>query len=369
MFLFNELIFLLPLIIYACLRIARLIPGRLGKIGFTVFFIFIVAGYPVAETLSHGAGPGWTKVLILAGYYCLPFMLYFVLIVILSDFVIAALRLLNMMSRETAGSPRFRAGLLSFLLGAPALIVILGIVNYRHLQVRAYSIEVPRKSSSIEHLKIVFAADFHLGQITAGRLMEGFVEKVNALDPDLVLIGGDILEGDRRDEDASRFEAQFRRIRAKYGVYGVPGNHESHSGRKSDLFEKAGIRLLQDAVEKIDEAFYLAGRNDGHSGSRMPVAELLRDTPDDLPVILMDHRPVDFDAVSRSIADIQLSGHTHNGQLFPINLITRRRYELSWGYLKKRQTHFFVTSGIQLWGPPVRTAGASEVLAIDVVFR
>ena len=105
MFLFNELIFLLPLIIYACMRIARLIPGRLGKIGFTVFFIFVVTGYPVAETLSHDAGPGWTKVLILAGYYCLPFMLYLVLIVILSDFVIAALRLLNVMSRETAGGP------------------------------------------------------------------------------------------------------------------------------------------------------------------------------------------------------------------------------------------------------------------------
>jgi len=369
MYLFNELVFLLPLIVYAYLRIARLIPGRIGKIGFTFFFIFVTAGYPIAEILSHDPGPGWTKVLILAGYCCLPFMLYLVPIVILSDFVIAALRLLHVISRKTAGSPRFRAGWLFVLLGAPALIVILGIANYRHLQVRTYSIEVPRKSSSIEHLKIVFAADFHLGEMTADRFMGNFVEKVNALDPDIVLIGGDVLEGDRRDQDASRFEEQFKKVRAKYGVYGVLGNHESHRGAKSNFFEKSGIRLLKDAVEKIDNAFYLAGRDNGRSGFRMSIAELLRDTSDELPIILMDHHPVDFDEVSRRFVDIQLSGHTHNGQLFPINLITRRRYELSWGYLKKRQTHFFVTSGVQLWGPPVRTAGATEVLAIEVLFR
>ena len=132
---------------------------------------------------------------------------------------------------------------------------------------------------------------------------------------------------------------------------------------------KAGIRMLQDAVLKIDGAFYLAGRNDARSRNRKSIEELLQTAPDDLPVILLDHRPTGLDRVSQSHVDIQLSGHTHQGQLFPINIVVRRQYELSWGYRKIRQTHFFVTSGVQLWGPPVRTAGASEILVINVIFR
>jgi predicted MPP superfamily phosphohydrolase len=132
------------------------------------------------------------------------------------------------------------------------------------------------------------------------------------------------------------------------------------------FFDQAGIHLLQDTVEKIDNAFYLVGRNDGRSKSRKSINELLRDCDRSLPVIVLDHRPTDLDNVSHSGADILLSGHTHNGQLFPLNFIAKGRYELSWGYKLKNRTHVFVTSGIQVWGPPVRTAGVSEILIVNV---
>jgi predicted MPP superfamily phosphohydrolase len=135
------------------------------------------------------------------------------------------------------------------------------------------------------------------------------------------------------------------------------------------FFDQAGIRLLKDTVEKIDNDFYLIGRTDGRSSGRKSIEELLRDCDRSLPVIVLEHRPTDLDNVSRSGADILLSGHTHNGQLFPVNLITQRHYELSWGYKLKNRTHVFVTSGIQVWGPPVRTAGASEILIVNVSFR
>ena len=89
---------------------------------------------------------------------------------------------------------------------------------------------------------------------------------------------------------------------------------------------------------------------------------------DSLPLILIDHRPTEIDQVSRTTADVQLSGHTHNGQLFPLNLITKKIYRLSWGHRKIGNTHFFVTSGIRLWGPPVRTTGKSEIMIIDIYF-
>jgi predicted MPP superfamily phosphohydrolase len=178
-----------------------------------------------------------------------------------------------------------------------------------------------------------------------------------------------VLEGDRQGEKLGDFAAQFRRLKSKYGVYGVPGNHDLRGTSAMIFFDQAGIRLLQDAVEKIDNAFYLVGRNDGRSRGRKSMNELLRDCDRSLPVIVLEHRPTDLDNVSHNGVDILLSGHTHNGQLFPVNFITKRRYELSWGYKLKNRTHVFVTSGIQVWGPPVRTAGDSEILIINVSFR
>jgi len=369
MFLLKEFILLSPLIIYVCLRIRKLIRHERFKNVFTLFYILLVLAFPAAEALSHNAGNGRAKYLMTAGYYALPYLLYLVLFVILSDIVIGAIRLSKIISKDTVRSPGFQFTRLCLYLLIPVVIVIMGIVNYNHIQIKEYSIEVPRKSSEIQRLKIAFVADFHLKETTADHFMERFVAKVNALNPDIVLIGGDVLEGDRQDEKTEKFETQFRQIQSKYGVYAVPRNHEFYGGNKIGFFAKAGIRLLRDAVEKIGGAFYLAGRDDSHSRNRKSISELLQNTSDDLPVILLDHRPTDLDNVSKSIVDIQLSGHTHNGQLFPINFITAKQYELSWGYKKKNRTHFFVTSGIQLWGPPVRTAGASEILVINVVFR
>jgi predicted MPP superfamily phosphohydrolase len=369
MFLLTELIFSSPLAIYTYIRVLKLFSRNVSRILFSAGFVLLLAGFPVAETLSHRGAGGLTKVIMIAGYDALPLLLYLILTVIISDLAIAAARLLKILSREAVRSPRFRRFRLSAALIIPVLIVAAGIINYRHLRVREYTVEVPRRSSSAKELTIAFAADFHLGAITAGGFLERFVAKVNAAAPDIVLIGGDILEGDRRDEDTGTFEAQFRRLRPKYGVYAAPGNHEGHGGGRTDFFERAGIRLLEDTVVKIDDAVYLAGRNDGHSRNRKPVSDLLRDTPGDLPVVILDHRPTDLENASRTGADIQLSGHTHHGQLFPGNWITNREYELSWGHIKKARTHIFVTSGIQLWGPPVRTAGSSEILLLRVLFK
>jgi hypothetical protein len=369
MYLLNELIFASPLAIYAYIRVLRLFSRNVGRILFTAGFVVLLAGFPVAETLSHREVGGLTKCVMIAGYDALPLLLYLILTVIMSDLAITGARLLKIVSREAVRNPRFRRFRLAASLIIPALVVAAGIANYHHLRIKEYTIEVPRRSSSAKELTIAFAADLHLGAITADRFLERFVAKINAAAPDLVLIGGDILEGDRRDENTGKFEAQFRRLHAKYGVYAAPGNHEGHGGGRTDHFERAGIRLLEDMVVKIDDAVYLAGRNDAHSRNRKPVAELLRDTPGDLPVILLDHRPIDLENVRGTGVDIQLSGHTHHGQLFPINWITNHEYELSWGHIKKNRTHVFVTSGVQLWGPPVRTAGSSEILLLHVLFK
>ncbi len=369
MYLFPELLFLSPLVAYAYFRSLRLIAGRRRRLVFTAFFLCLVAGYPVAETLSHRAGDGAVRGLVLAGYIALPFLLYLILAVVFLDVAIGALRLSGALSGAAVASPRFQAWRFRAGLILPALIVLAGIVNFRWLRVREFAVEVPRGAATASGLKIAFAADFHLGRFTARGFLEDFVRRINALEPDLVLIGGDVREGDLKDEDTAAYESQFRRIRARYGVYGVPGNHESHGGNHRDFFTAAGIRLLEDEVVRIDDAIDLAGRSDRRAGGRMRVEELVRKAPGGLPVILMDHRPSDIRSAVKAGVDILLSGHTHHGQLFPANWITGHRYEVSWGHKKIGRTHIIVTSGVQLWGPPVRTAGFSEILVLDVAFR
>lgn len=146
--------------------------------------------------------------------------------------------------------------------------------------------------------------------------------------------GGDVLEG-HGGGNIDMFEMQFRRLKAKYGVYAAPGNHERYSDRSTVFFPRSGIELLEDRVEKIDSRFYLAGRNAGRFENKMPIEDLLKTAPDDSPIILLDHSLTDFENVSRSRTDLQLSGHTHNGQLFPVNLVVMPfRYELAWGTKK-----------------------------------
>lgn len=369
MFLLRELLILSPLAVYTYVRVFSLIRRAAGRIVFSAAFVVVLAGFPVAETLSHRAGGLGTKGVLIAGYDTLPLLLYLVLAVILTDLAVAAARVAGLLTKETVRAPRFRSRRLAVVLVAPVLVVGLGAFNNQWIRVKRSTIEIPRKSSALKELTVAFASDFHLGALTSAGFMDRFVARVNAVAPDIVLIGGDVLEGDRRDEDTGRFEAAFRRLRARYGVYGAPGNHEGHGGGGGEFFKRAGIRMLEDAVVRIDDAFYLAGRNDAHGRARKTVDALLAGTPGDLPIVLISHRPVDFENVSRRGVDVMLSGHTHDGQLFPINWITAREYELSWGYLKKGPTHFFVSSGLQVWGPPVRTAGASEVLVIRVVFK
>jgi predicted MPP superfamily phosphohydrolase len=192
--------------------------------------------------------------------------------------------------------------------------------------------------------------------------------------PDIILIGGDILGG-IGDPDLNKLKMQFRRLRAKYGTYAVLGNHEFRQiGRRfvpwigREFYSDSGVKLLEDEVEKVDGAFYLAGRSCVRT-PRKPVEELLKDAPEHLPVLLLDHYPPDSRSARQKGVDLQLSGHTHNGELFPINLFSALEYELAYGTKTIGTTQYVVSSGLHYAEPPVNTQGYSEMLFIKAVFR
>ena len=255
------------------------------------------------------------------------------------------------------------------VLAVSGMFIAAGIINFNQTRINTYQVELPARSSHLDELKIAVAADVHLSNITRKDFVDQFVNTMNETRADMILLVGDILESNEHTPRMEFFQKSFSRLQATYGVYAVEGNHE-HYGRNSgdDFFSRADIQLLRDTVIQMGDAFYLAGRKDRHVRNRLPVSAIMEQASDALPLIMMDHQPYTLEKTAAHDIDLHFSGHTHHGQLWPLNYITEAIYRISWGHEKIRDTHFFVTCGAQGWGPPVKTSSFSEIMLVEVDF-
>ena len=367
--LYITLAFIIPNI-YVLFRVNSLFISKGYKGLYILIYLLIAAIYPLSGRFPGRDVNFLIKTFSTISDYLLPFYLYLFLFVLLFDLFLLLNIFIKILSSEIRRRFSFRFYTLSAILILSACVVIGGAINLNIIRVSKYQVDVPRKQSNLDHLKVAFVADFHIQQNIPLDFVEQFVMKVNELQPDILLYGGDIVEGNRENGTLSTIESTLLKIHTKYGAYGVLGNHESYGRRETtSFFRKAGIILLRDSLAKIDSSFCLAGRYDQQYRGRKSVNEIIGTGSPALPVILMDHRPTELQETSLTPVDVLFSGHTHNGQLFPINLILNSMYDLTWGYKKIRNTHFFVTSGLRLWGPPVKTAGKSEIMLVDINFK
>jgi len=355
--------------IYVFLRIRKNFISKGYRILYTLTYLLLFLIYPLSRQYFRHLDGGLADQLVVLGEYLLPFYLYLFLLVLAFDLGLLVNYFLKLVRPGLLSNVRFRTISLAVIVLLSVGIVIAGIINFSRIRISEYSINVPAGSSKMDRLRLAFVADFHLNESTNIGFVENFVRQVNNLKPDLMLYGGDIAEGRRQSEILQQFESLFKQIRTRYGAFAVLGNHEYYSGHdEGHFFTRSGITLLCDTIITIDSSLNLGGRLDSHFRSRKEIGELMEYSDKRFPLILMDHRPTDLENVSRAGVDVQLSGHTHYGQLFPLNFIIRNIYELGWGYKKKGNTHFFVTSGIRLWGPKVKTAGIAEIMLIDIDF-
>ncbi len=356
--------------IYVFIRINQLFIGKGYKILYTIIYLIFFAVYPVSRNLVDHSENAAIQILSVFAGYLLPFYLYLFLSVLVFDLFLLFNYFLRILSTEKRKSYRFRIYTFSAMIFLSVFVVVGGAINLNTIRVSSYQIHIPKKNSKIDNLRVAFVADIHILESTRLSYIQRFVAKVNSIKPDVVLFGGDIVEGDSENETTVGIENAFRNIKSKYGSFGVVGNHEFYGGQEfSTFFQKAGITMLYDTVVNIDNSFYIGGRFDERLKNRKTIGEIMETFTPDLPFILLDHRPTQLKEVSQTSVDAQFSGHTHNGQLFPINFVIKQMYELSWGYRKIGNTHFFVTSGLRLWGPPVKTAGKSEIILVDFVFE
>ncbi|AEF94972.1 metallophosphoesterase [Desulfotomaculum nigrificans CO-1-SRB] len=244
------------------------------------------------------------------------------------------------------------------------LAILYGYGHAKDIQIAHYDLKLPRVA---QELHIVMLADIHLDQDKDKGYVAKMVRQINALNPDLVFLVGDIF--DDRDVNLLYQEKEtFKQIKSQYGVYGVLGNHEYYTGHLDEIlkiFKEANIRILRDEVTET-AGLYIVGREDASRRQRKPLTDLLKGVDRAKPIILLDHQPVALNEAEQAGVNLQLSGHTHRGQFFPNQLITHRIYEDDYGYLSKGGLQVIVSSGYGTWGPPVRIGTQSEIVDIKI---
>ena len=250
------------------------------------------------------------------------------------------------------------------------IVVFYGFINSHNIRVRTIDLSIPKTAGKHSTLKIVAASDIHLSSIIGRRRIESIVKKINSLSPDIVLLPGDIVDGDLNPVLDQNSGEALRKIKSTLGVYAVTGNHEYIGGveRACKYIRDHGIMMLRDSSVFVDESFYIVGRDDISSQKRRSLTELMKEVDKKYPVILMDHQPFHLEEAIENGVDIQLSGHTHYGQMWPFNYITKMVYKLAYGYRKLGTTHFYVSSGVGTWGPPLRIFADPEIVQLRIRF-
>ncbi|MGN0475825.1 MAG: metallophosphoesterase, partial [Ruminococcus sp.] len=273
-----------------------------------------------------------------------------------------------------------------------AAVSIYGMYNARDIRLTDYSVTVDKSVSNMEKLKVVLIADLHMGYSIGLNHIQKTVDLVNSQNPDIVCIAGDIYDNDYDAiEEPEKMAKILGSMKSTYGTYACWGNHDvnekilsgftfdfggkkQHDERMDNFFKKSNINLLEDEVTLIDNKFYVAGRVDRdkpatENDHKKTPEELLIGLDKTKPIITLYHEPDQLSELAKAGTDLLLCGHTHDGQIFPGNLITKLSWENSCGYLKKGDMHNIVTSGVGVYGPYIRVGTHAEVVSIDVNFK
>lgn len=314
--------------------------------------------------------------LTLIGAYWMAAMLYILIFAIIIDLCRLLNRWVNFLPAFTKNSSFL------FSLSVVALLLIIcvltfGTWNAKNIRVKEYALTIDKQAGAIKDIHAVMVSDLHLGDIVNKELLTNIVEKINILKPDIVFIPGDIIDDDINPYIKQNMSKIFKGIKSKYGVFASFGNHDYYGGnleKEMTLFEASGIKVLRDAVIKVEDSFYIAGREDNtfermSKVKRKPLSQILEGIDSSLPIILLDHGPNTLQDSMKSNVDLQLSGHTHKGQFFPADIFTKMLFEIDYGFMKKGKFNIVVSSGVGTWGPPIRIGTTSEIVDMKIKFR
>ncbi len=254
-----------------------------------------------------------------------------------------------------------------------AVIILAGHLNAIYPKVNRVSINTDKSLEGNTMLRIAAASDIHLGTIISNGRLERFVRMMNKQKPDIILLAGDIFDEDLGPVIQKNMGDQLKQLSAPLGVYAITGNHEYIGGAEAAIkyLENHGITVIRDSVLTPQGKLNVVGRDDRQAkmmggNMRKPIEQLVENIDKNLFTIMLDHQPYNLNEAVENGIDLQISGHTHHGQMFPLNLITKSIFEVSRGYKQIENTHIYVSTGFGTWGPPVRVGNRPEIVVIEV---
>jgi predicted MPP superfamily phosphohydrolase len=349
---------------------------KVTRISYVIIFIILALSYIAGRIFEHYGYIQPAEIFTTIGAFWIAAILYLFLLILLVDFLRALDSIFHFFP-EFIKTNRRRTKLYTFysIAGITCIILLFGYINASNPIVKNIHIKVNKSVEGMKTLRIALVSDIHAGIINGREFVEELTDDLSELRPDIILLPGDIIDESGYVIKEKEILAPFKSLSPKYGIWAVAGNHEYYGGINLSLrlLKQSGIRVLRDKFVKIDNKFYVIGRDD-RSGERIgnkkrkKLKSIMEGIDKDLPVILLDHQPIGLEEAWKQNIDLQVSGHTHHGQLFPLNLITNSVYELSWGYMQKDNTHYYVSCGYGTWGPPVRTGNTPEIVVITITF-
>lgn len=357
------------------------------KVPFAVVYLFMALSPVIAFLLPKSAV---AIVIRRISTYWIGIMLYSLLYVVLFD-------LLRLIAKHTKlkNTLLFTRGSVisigSVVVACAVATCLYGIFNARNIKVNEYSVTVNKSCGSDKHLKAVLVADLHMGYAIGVDHITNMVEKINQQDADIVIIAGDIFDNSYDGmDDPEGIKAQLKSIKSKYGVYAVYGNHDIdekilmgftfdwggkqlHNEKMTNFMKECNIKLINDESVLINDEFYLVGRRDTdkpgtEDGTRAEISELTKDLDKTKPIFVLSHEPDELQKTADAGADIDFSGHTHDGQLFPGNLTIGLFWENPCGMIKKDNMYSIVTSGVGVYGTFMRVGTDAEICSVDIDF-
>ena len=357
------------------------------KVPFAVVYLFMALSPVIAFLLPKSAV---AIVIRRISTYWIGIMLYSLLYVVLFD-------LLRLIAKHTKLKNKLlfsRGSVISIgsvVVACAVATCLSGIFNARNIKVNEYSVTVNKSCGSDKHLKAVLVADLHMGYAIGVDHITNMVEKINQQDADIVIIAGDIFDNSYDGmDDPEGIKAQLKSIKSKYGVYAVYGNHDIdekilmgftfdwggkqlHSEKMTNFMKECNIKLINDESVLINDEFYLVGRRDTdkpgtEDGTRAEISELTKDLDKTKPIFVLSHEPDELQKTADAGADIDFSGHTHDGQLFPGNLTIGLFWENPCGMIKKDNMYSIVTSGVGVYGTFMRVGTDAEICSVDIDF-
>lgn len=343
---------------------------------FLISSIFIVLSYIAGRFLERVWISFLSDTLIWIGSFWIALMFYLFLCLIIIDL----LRLINLiipiLPAAITNNPEKAKRLIALVMVIFIIITVAGgFINAKMPVLKTYELNIIKHAGNLKSLNIAMISDVHLGTIIGPNYLERIVNKINTLHPDIILIPGDIIDENIAPILRNNFGETLKQLKAKYGVYSVTGNHEFIGGVQAAVkyLTGHGVTVIRDSAVIIDKSFYVIGREDRAirqfaGKQRKELKDLIAGVDKSLPIILMDHQPFGLNEAKENEIDLQISGHTHNGQIWPLNYIVERIYELAWGYKLIGNTHYYISCGVGGWGPPVRTGSRPEIVNIKLNF-